>query len=119
MKENFREFLQAGPRGRVDSGLLVNWSDETSLWQNLRDLISPPKLPPLKTTSQAIPVPEIWSKNTQFNRAELISILLHAVAITLVVLLPLLLPAWFSPPTTKASNIIITTDTDISPYRPC
>src|SRR5580693_10669985 len=40
VRENFREFLQAGPRGRVDSGLLVNWSDETSLWQNLRDLIS-------------------------------------------------------------------------------
>ena len=59
---NLKEFFQAGPRGNVSSGLLVDWDQEPSLWQNMRDWIAPRKLPPLKTTSQAIDVPEIWTK---------------------------------------------------------
>src|SRR5450755_2550660 len=59
MGDNMKELFHAGPRGPVNSGLLVNWSNETSFWQNLRDLVSPPKLAPLKTTSAPIPVPEI------------------------------------------------------------
>src|SRR5579871_6967399 len=52
--ENLKEFFHAGPRGVVRSDLLVNWSDVPGgggLWQNIQDLISPKKLPPLKTTS--------------------------------------------------------------------
>ena len=63
MGDNLKEFFHAGPRGKVRSALLVDWNEEPSLWQNLRDWIAPRKLPPLKTTSQPIPVPEIWSKN--------------------------------------------------------
>src|SRR5215470_3212370 len=65
---NVKELFRAAPRGRVNSALLVNWKDEPSLWRNLRDWIAPPKLPPLKTTSQPVAVPEIWSKDTQFSR---------------------------------------------------
>ncbi|HKV04269.1 MAG TPA: energy transducer TonB [Candidatus Acidoferrales bacterium] len=113
---NLKEFFRSGPRGRVRSALLVNWNQEPGLWQNLRDWLAPPKLPPLKTTSKPIPVPEIWSKNTQFNRVQAASVLAHAVAIALIVLIPLLLPGLISPPVTKAFNPVAT-DITVSPYR--
>jgi len=111
---NIKEFLRAAPRGPVNSALLVNWREEPGLWRNLRDLIAPPKLPPLETTSQPVDVPEIWSKNTQFSRVQLASITVHAAVIALIVLVPLLLPSWISPPVTKAFNPV--DDVDVSPY---
>jgi periplasmic protein TonB len=113
---NIREFFRSGPRGRVRSDLLVNWDEEPSLWRNLCDLIWPPKLPPLKTTSKAIPVPEIWSKNKQFSKVQLVSILVHVVAIALVVLMPLLLPEWLSVHTNASPIDTTSVDTTISPY---
>jgi periplasmic protein TonB len=116
MGANLKEFFHAGPRGNVRSALLVDWHEEPSLWANLRDWIAPRKLPPLKTTSQPIPVPEIWSKNEQFSRMQVVSILVHAVAIALIVLLPLLLSGTISPPVTKASSPELATDVTVSPY---
>lgn len=115
MGDNLKEFFHSGPRGNVRSALLVEWHQEPSLWANLRDWIAPRKLPPLKTTSQPIPVPEIWSKNTQFSRVQVVSILVHALAIALIVLLPLLLPSLLSPPVTKAYNLE-QSDVTVSPY---
>ena len=113
--ENLKEFFQSGPRGRVKSGLLVSWDEDGgSLWQNLRDLISPRKLAPLKTTSQAIDVPEIWSKNPQFTRVQALSVAVHVVVLVLLIL-PFL-PELMTPATTKASNNI--SITEISPYLP-
>jgi periplasmic protein TonB len=118
-RDNIKEFFHSGPRGRVKSDLLVAWDEEPSLLQNLRDLISPPKLPPLQTTSEPVAVPEIWTKNKQYSKVQAVSALLHVVAIALVVLLPLLLPEWLSPPTTKASDVDLTPiDNTISPYLP-
>lgn len=111
---NLKEFFRSGPRGSVKSGLLVNWKEEPGLWQNLRDLIAPRKLPPLKTTSQPVAVPEIWSKNAQFSRVQVVSILVHAVVIALIVLVPLFLPNWISPPVTKAFDMN-STDVSVSP----
>jgi protein TonB len=113
---NLKEFFHSGPRGKVRSALLVDWHEEPSLWANLRDWIAPRKLPPLKTTSQPIPVPEIWSKNEQFSRVQVVSILAHAVAIALIVLLPLLIYGNISPPVTKASSPELATDITVSPY---
>jgi protein TonB len=111
---NFKEFFQAGPRGNVKSALLVNWKEEPGLLQNLRDLFFPRKLPPLQVTSQAIAVPEIWSKNTQFTRVQSLSIAFHIVVLVLIIV-PLL-PELLSPPTTKANAAY--TVTTISPYLP-
>src|SRR5271170_6308878 len=116
MSANLKEFFHSGPRGNVKSALLVDWHEEPSLWANLRDWIAPRKLPPLKTTSQPIPVPEIWSKNEQFSRVQVVSILVHAVVIALIVLLPLLIYGNISPPVTKASSPELATDITISPY---
>jgi protein TonB len=115
MSANLREFFRAAPRGRVNSALLVNWKEEPSLWQNLRDWIAPRKLPPLQTTSQPIPVPEIWSKNTQFNRVQIVSVLVHVVAIAAVVVIPLLFPGIITT-TTKAFNPEAPVDVSVSPY---
>ena len=44
--------------------MTVEWQPPHKiLWQNLRDLISPPKLPPLKVTSQPVKVRDIWTKD--------------------------------------------------------
>jgi periplasmic protein TonB len=116
LAENLKEFLKAGPRGRIDSGLLVNWKEEPSLWQNLRDWISPPKLPPLQTTSKPVAVKEIWTKNTQYSKVQIASIAFHVVAIALVVLVPLFFPGLIAGPTSKAK--LYNDDVQISPYLP-
>jgi periplasmic protein TonB len=114
--DNLKEFFHAGPKGPVNSGLLVSWDDGVGgFWQNLRDMISPRKLPPLKTTSQPVAVPEIWSKNPQFTRVQAISVMIHVVVLSLLIL-PFL-PGWFLPGTTKASSPISSVDV-ISPYLP-
>jgi hypothetical protein len=115
LRDNLSEFFVSAPRGPVNSDLLINWNAGFSgLWQNLRDLISPPKLAPLKTTSQPVAVPELWSKNTQFTRVQALSLAVHVVILVLIIgPLLLVLP---SPSTTKAnSQVEITT---ISPFLP-
>lgn len=114
LSANFKEFFHPGARGPVDSGLLVNWEEEPGLWQNLRDMFFPRKLPPLQVTSKPIPVKEIWSKNTQFTRVQALSIAFHVVVLALIII-PFI-PELFSPPTTKASSGL--TVTTISPYLP-
>jgi periplasmic protein TonB len=116
--DNLKEFFHSGPRGKVRSALLVDWHEEPSLWANLRDWIAPRKLPPLKTTSQPIPVPEIWSKNDQFSRMQLVSILVHGVAVALIVLLPFFLSDTINPPVTQAHGVEVVSDITVSPYQP-
>ncbi len=112
---NLKEFFRHAPRGPVDSPLLVDWREEAGFWQNLRDLIAPRKLPPLKTTSQPIPVPEIWTKNSQFTRVQALSVAFHVLVLVL-----LILPLWStltSPPTTQA-KAYVETPLGIAPYLP-
>lgn len=114
ISDNFKEFFRPGARGSVNSALLVNWNQSASLWQNLRDMISPPKLPPLNVTSKPVAVRDIWSKNTQFTRVQSLSIAFHVLLLVLIIV-PIL-PELMSPATTKAnSKYDITT---ISPYLP-
>lgn len=116
-KENWREFWRPAPKGRVKSDLLVNWNDNVGgFWQNLKDLISPPKLPPLETTSEAVDVPEIWSKNPQFTRVQALSVAIHAVVIVLLVV-PFL-PGLWAPATTKAMNVVPLDDSLFLPKLP-
>jgi periplasmic protein TonB len=116
LRENARELFRSAPRGEVNSGLLVNWKESSSLWQNIRDIIAPPKLPPLKTTSAPVAVPEIWSKNTQFTRVQALSLAFHVVVLVLIIV-PLL-PELMSPPTTQAKTISVTPLEIASPYLP-
>ena len=54
------------------------------LWANLRDLISPPKLPPLKLSSKPVPVRPLWAKRRSYSLAQSISFGAHVIIILLV-----------------------------------
>ena len=112
VKENLREFFKPAPRGPVNSRLVTDWNvGFGGFWQNLRDLINPPKQPKFETNGE--PIPEIWSKNPQFTRVQALSVAMHVVVLALII--GPLLPALFSPPTTKANNTPVT-DVSVSPY---
>lgn len=86
--DNLKEFLKAGPRGTVRSGLLVDHSSGFSGFaQNLRELFSSAKK--LTPEEAANAVPEIWSKNPRFGRVQAVSIAIH-IAVIALVLSPLL-----------------------------
>jgi TonB family protein len=113
--DNLKEFFRATPRGPVNSDLLVNWNAGFGgFWQNVKDTIAPPKLPPLRTTSKPVAVPEIWSKNTQFTRVQAMSVAVHVLVLVLI-LVPLL-PRLLNPPITKANPKLEVIP--ISPYLP-
>jgi protein TonB len=115
LKENLSEFFRPAPRGRVKSGLLINWNAGFgSMWQNLRDTISPPKLPPLEVTSKPVAVPEIWTKDTQFTRVQALSIAFHVLVLVLIIV-PLL-PELMSPATSQAKNYTVTQLDNYSPF---
>jgi protein TonB len=115
--DNLKEFFSSAPRGPVNSDLLVNWNAGFGgFWQNIRDVISPRKMAPLKTTSAPVAVPEIWSKNTQFTRVQALSLAFHVVVIVLIII-----PLWpelMGPGTTQAKTMVVTSVDLTSPYLP-
>jgi protein TonB len=61
--------------------LLINEVEEPwyrSLVKNIRDLINPPKLPPLEVTSKPVAVKDIWGEYRYGRQAGLSSTLIHA-----------------------------------------
>ncbi|MBI3485025.1 MAG: energy transducer TonB [Acidobacteria bacterium] len=86
------------------------------LWEDIRDVISPPKLPPLKVTSKPIPVKSIWSKDENYSKAQILSLATHGLAVVLLTM-PLVyqfIQNSTAPPVVSANVRII----DISPYLP-
>src|ERR1700752_4657332 len=67
--ESLKSFFRPAPRikGPVASGMVVDLEPTYRFfWRNLRDLISPPKLPPLKLTSRPVPVRPLWAKRREY-----------------------------------------------------
>src|SRR5579862_5857245 len=59
-----------------------------SLFQNVKEFIHPPKLPPLELTSHPVPVKDIWGfYGGQEKRAGLGSLLIHTAAIGLLLII--------------------------------
>jgi protein TonB len=56
----------------------------TSLIRNIKEAISPPKLPPLKVTSKPVPVKDMWGLYGYKKSSGLYSVLVHAAVITLL-----------------------------------
>jgi len=86
--ENLKDFFRSSPQARrpVNSTMLVETPPWYKLfWQNLRDTVAPPKLPPLKVTSKPVKVREIWSKNEQFQKTQAISLTVHALLVMLLI----------------------------------
>jgi TonB family protein len=98
-------------KGAANSHMLLEQPPEYMVfWRNLRDLIAPPKLPPLKLTSKPVPVKPLWGRNQQYSRVQAISVAVHAVILALIVV-PI---AHQMAETTEASMDVV----DISPYLP-
>ena len=56
----------------------------TSLFENVRDLISPPKLPPLQVTSKPVAVRDIWGLYGRQKRSGVMSLGIHVATIALL-----------------------------------
>ena len=116
LNNRFTDSLKAAfqtPRvtGQSGSNMLLEQPPEyVVFWRNFRDLIAPPKLPPLKLTSKPVPVKPLWARNQQYSRVQAISVAAHALILALIVV-PL---AHQMAETTQASMDIV----DISPYLP-
>jgi protein TonB len=117
--ENFKEWLKGGSNVPLPKGQSMLVEDKPFLrvmWEDIRDLISPPKLPPLKVTSKPIPVKPIWSKDENYSKAQALSLVAHGLAVVLLTM-PLVyqfIQNTTAPPVVKADVRII----DISPYLP-
>jgi protein TonB len=108
------------PPGKDDDELNLLLADEVeepffrSLARNIKELIHPPKLPPLVVTSQPVAVKEIWGfYGGQEKRAGMTSILIHAAAIALLLFLG----------TNKAVQQVVKQQIDLiapdlAPYKP-
>ena len=64
--ENFKEWMKGGTKVPLPKGQRMLVEDKPFLrvlWEDIRDAVAPPKLPPLNVTSKPIPVKSIWSKD--------------------------------------------------------
>jgi len=59
----------------------------TAFIRNLKESINPPKLPPLELTSKPVAVKDIWSGSENVGRSRFVSIGLHILVITTLVIL--------------------------------
>jgi len=113
--ENLKEFFRPLPpqyQRASNSRMEVQWKTGWQTFrENLRDLLFPPKLPPLKVTSQPVKVRDIWSRDENFTRAQALSIVTHVLLASLIVL-PVLQQV--AMPAVKAKSEVIAID--ISPY---
>jgi TonB family protein len=114
--ENLKEFFRPLPpqyRHAVNSRMEVPWkSGWQSFGENLRDFFFPPKLPPLKVTSQPVKVRDIWTRNENFRRAQALSATVHALLVMLIIV-PVMQEVAL--PSARASRQEVVS-IDISPY---
>jgi protein TonB len=92
--ESLKAFFRSAPRVKgaaasaTTAGMVVDLEPTYRIfWRNLRDLISPPKLPPLKLTSKPVPVRPLWAKRREYSTAQMISAGVHAL-IAILILVP-------------------------------
>ena len=72
-------------RGKASPGIRIESQPlYLSLFLNIRDIVAPPKLPPLELTSKPVEIPEIWSKHRRLSAANVVSVILH-VSFTVLV----------------------------------
>lgn len=87
--DNLKECLRPTPklagdavnslRGATSPGIKIESQPiYVSVFRNIRDVIVPPKAPPLELTSKPMEVPEIWSKQKTFSGSRAASVFLHA-----------------------------------------
>jgi protein TonB len=124
--DNFKEWFRSSPkaaggamaslRGANAPGIKIEYKPfYITFFQNIKDLIAPPKLDPLKVTSTPVKVRDIWTKDEMFSRSQLVSFAVHG-SIILLVLIPFL-RAVSTDVKAKTLNMTIVTPIDLSPYQ--
>ena len=93
------------------SGVEVPWYQ--SLVENVRDLINPPKLPPLVLTSKSVAVKDIWSRDGKKKFSNLYSLGIHLALVLLIVLV-----GTNKVVQQKAKETISLIAPDLAPYEP-
>lgn len=99
-----------------DLNLLIAANDVPwykSFIANIKDTVRPPQLPQLEVTSKPIPVKDIWGDSKNTRTAGLSSMLIHAVAITLLVVV-----GTSKAVQEKAKEVVHLIAPDIAPYIP-
>ena len=112
--ESVKAFFRPGPhiKNGASSAMAVEWQPEYRVfWHNLRDLIAPPKLPPLKLTSKPVAVRSLWAKREEFGRAQGISLAMH-ILLAILLIVPLARKIVQTKQTISAN----VTPIEISPY---
>ncbi len=112
--ENIKEWFKPTPKAVSSRMILEQQPGYKIMLQNLRDLISPPKLPPLQVTSKPVKVKEIWSKDKAFGPSQAIALAVH-IGVTVLVFSPLLYSVAKKVAATPTTSIV--TPLDISPYE--
>ena len=107
------ELAREGTFGDIDQLRRANLPWFKTFWGNLKELISPAKLPPLELTSKPVQVRELLGRDEFAGRSRIMSVLVHVGLVTLA----------FAIGTNKsvqnalAKNITVFAP-DISPYTP-
>jgi protein TonB len=118
LTENLKEWFRPTPRavrGAAVSRMEVEWQPFYKVFfQNIRDVIAPPKLPPLKVTSQPVKVKDIWSKDKAFGPSQAIALGVH-IGITALIFSPLLYTVVKNATANPVNNTLVT-PLDISDY---
>lgn len=116
LTENLKEFFRPLPpqyQRPGNSAMEVQWkSGWQTFGENVRDLLFPPKLPPLKVSSKPVKVRDIWTRNENFTRAQTLAVVTHVLFAALLVLPAIIVP--MALPQVKAQSEVIAID--ISPY---
>ena len=118
--ESVKAFFSPAPRpgpatsGASPSGMTIDLEPGYRVfWRNLRDMVSPPKLPPLKLTSKPVPVRPLWGKRKEFSLAQSIAIGVHAL-IAVLILVPIGRKVIQSQ--LGVQQVVLVDPNDISPY---
>jgi protein TonB len=111
--ESFKAFFKpAPPKKAGDAAMIVDFQPAyITLWRNLRDLISPPKLPPLNVTSKPVAVKPLWAKDENYRPAQAIAVAVH-VLLAIVLIVPFV--RHITQATLAAKTDV--TYVDVSPY---
>ena len=99
-----------------DLNLLIPANDvpwHKSFLANIKELVSPAKLPPLDVTSKPVPVKDIWGDSKNTRTAGLSSMLIHAAGIALLIFL-----GTNKTVQEKAKEAVHLIAPDIAPYVP-
>lgn len=116
--DNLKDFLSSAPpaaRKPIHTRMMNEQRSGLAIfWENLRDTIAPPKLPPLQVTSKPVKVKDIWTKDPHARTARLASLAMHALVIA-ILLAPVVNE--FTAASVKADRITLSA-VEIAPYIP-